>query len=775
MEVPHKPEGNPVSPAAHVTESDISPPRGNPFPIVGIGASAGGLEAFGQLLAAMPEKTGMAFVLVQHLDPQHESLLPDLLAPLTKMQVITVSDGVTVKPDHVYVIPPNKSMELKDGTLRLAAREPGLHLPIDIFFRSLADVQGSRAIGVVLSGNASDGSLGVRAIKAECGITFAQDELTARFGGMPRNAIATGAVDYVLSPAAIAKELASLARHPYLIPSQPGDARSETLPEGESELRRIFAILHASTKVDFTHYKGTTVRRRIGRRMMMLRFDSMAEYARYLEQHTAEVRELYRDLFISVTSFFRDPASFAALTKLLAGALGDRGRSEQPVRVWVPGCATGEEVYSIAICLFEVLQDKQLPVPLQLFGTDISDLALDKARHGIYSAIIEGDVSPERLRRFFTKVDSGYQISKVIRESCIFARHDVTKDPPFSNLDLVSCRNLLIYLDTKAQNRVLPIFHYALKPTGLLMLGTAESTAAAADLFLVIDKQQRIFARKEVTPRLPAELSLGAPAGDFPTQANGPGVSSWFELQKKLERIIQSRYSPDALIVDTEMQIVQFRGHTSSYLDPAPGEATLNLLRMAKENLVLPLRRALHRAADTNVVAKEHGIHLEIDGLLQEVSLEVTPVLGSNAEERLYLVVFLRERPNQEVQAGSENAPPSTDEQVADLQSELAELREYLRDIREQYEVHAEELRAANEEIRSANEELQSTNEELSTTKEELQSANEELTTVNEELQSRNQELNATNSDFKNLLSSSPYRFSWLIRPCESVGLTLKP
>jgi two-component system CheB/CheR fusion protein len=746
--------GHPSPAEVAVTGSDFSPPRGTPFPIVGIGASAGGLEAFGRLLAAMPSDSGMAFVLVQHLDPQHESLLPELLAPLTSMRVVSVSDEMAVQPGHVYVIPPNTSMELHDGVLRLAAREPGLHLPIDIFFRSLAKVQGSRAIGIVLSGNASDGSLGVRAIKAECGITFAQDEHSARFGGMPRNAVATGAIDYVLPPDGIARELASLARHPYLIPSRPGDARSETLPEGDGELRRIFALLHTATKVDFSHYKPTTIRRRIGRRMMVLRLETMIEYRMYLEQHPPEVHELYRDLLISVTSFFRDAGSFEALSQLLVGNLTGGGRDQQPVRAWVPGCATGEEVYSLAISIYELLHEKQHAVPLQLFGTDISDVALERARHGIYSGVIEDDVSPERLRRFFTKVDSGYQISKPIRESCIFARHDVTKDPPFSNLDAVSCRNVLIYLDQAAQRRVLPIFHYALKPTGLLMLGTAESAAAAADLFASLDKQHRIFSRKPTAGRLPADMGVAGPAAEATAAVVASAGTTASDLHKKLERLIQTRYSPDAVLVDEALQIVQFRGHTSPYLDPSPGEASLNLLRMAKESLVVPLRRVVQNAAERNLAVSEAGIPIEIAGRREEITLEVVPLGGNTQADRHYFVVFRRDKPADSLGplTPPDDAPP--DEDVGKLRNELAETRDYLRNLTEEYEAHAEELRAANEEARSANEELQSTNEELGTTKEELQSANEELTTVNEELQSRNQELSATNSDLKNLLSA---------------------
>ncbi len=716
------------------TDTDISPPRGNPFPVVGVGASAGGLEAFSQLLAALPDDTGMAFVLVQHLDPIHESLLPELLAKHTAMPVITVENDLAIEPNRVYVIPPNTSMELQDGTLRLVARGPGLHLPIDIFFKSLARVQGSRAIGIVLSGNASDGSMGVRAIKSECGLTFAQDEGTARFGAMPRNAASTGAIDYILPPAAIARELASIARHPYLIPRNDGDAHSEVLPGGDTELRRIFSLLRVGTKVDFTRYKPTTIRRRIGRRMMVTHSNSMAEYIRELEDNPGELRELYRDLLISVTSFFRDPQSFEAVEKLVTTNLLARRDKEEAFRVWVPGCATGEEVYSLAMTLLGVLQENRLPVTLQIFGTDISELALEKARHGLYPSTIEEDVSPERLRRFFSKMDSGYQISKTVRECCIFARHDVTSDPPFSSLDLVSCRNVLIYLDQAAQRHVLPIFHYALKPSGLLMLGSAESTAAAADLFVAVDQPNRIYSRTASLPRLPLDMNRVGPQGDGMAFQSAPVPSSAMDLQRRLERVIQNRYSPDAVLIDSEFQIVQFRGHTSLYLDPSPGQATLNVLRMTRESLVVPLRRAVQTAADTNAPVRETGVNLELAGEPYRVGLEVTPVTSSEPGERYFLVVFVREKllgSSDGEEPGAASLP--VDEQVTALQRELNETRSYLRNMTEQYEAHSEELRAANEEARSSNEELQSTNEELRTTKEELQSTNEELTTVNEE------------------------------------------
>jgi len=735
------------------SETDYSPPRGNPFPIVGIGASAGGLEAFAQLLAALPEKTGMAFVLVQHLDPQHESLLAEILTPMSKLPVETVHDGIEVRQDRIYVIPPNTSIELHDGHLRLVAREPGLHLPIDIFFRSLAQIQGSRAIGVILSGNASDGSLGVRAIKAECGITFAQDEATAKFSGMPRNAVATGAVDYVLTPAEIGRELARLGQHPFLIPAEPGVPESATLPEGDGELKRILATLHVSTKVDFSQYKPTTIQRRLGRRMMVLQIEKLADYARYLQQKPAEIAELYKDLLISVTSFFRDPETFEALVGHLTPAIQHRAQQHEPLRIWVPGCATGEEVYSLAIRLHEFTQEQNLSLALQVFGTDISEMALDRARQGVYFEAITETVSETRLLRFFVKTDGAWQVNKTIRECCIFARHDITRDAPFSRLDLISCRNLLIYLEAKAQRKVLPTFHYALKPTGLLMLGSAETTAAASDLFTVVDKAHHIFGRKPVPTRLLLDLAAGTPPSDFPVlpaRAPAPGAG---DFQKKLDRIIQARYSPDGVVVTADLQILQFRGHTAPYLDPSPGEATFSLLRMVKEELVVALRRAVQKAAEADLPVRDEGASLEVNGRIEQVRIEVTPILVGDGPERYFLIVFSRSdesAPSRDLLP--EAVPVERDTQV--LERELAETREYLRTVREEYEAHAEELRAANEEARSANEELQSTNEELGTTKEELQSANEELTTVNEELQHRNHELAATNGDLKNFLSA---------------------
>jgi two-component system CheB/CheR fusion protein len=742
-----------------ITDDDISPPRGLPFPVVGVGASAGGLEAFMQLLRALTTNTGMAYVLVQHLDPHHESQLKELLAPATEMPVLMVEDGTTVKPDTVYVMPPNVDLAIEDSKLLLTPRKLGLHLPIDSFFESLAIAQGGRAIAIVLSGNASDGSRGIKAIKGECGITFAQDEASARHSGMPRSAVATGAVDFILPPAEIARELVRLSRHPYVAPPDVTNQQQEVLPEDNGELQRIFALLQSTTKVDFSHYKQNTIRRRIGRRMIVQRTPNVGAYARYLEKHPAESRELYRDLLISVTNFFRDTEAFEELRKVLSSTLTRRA-SREPFRAWVPGCATGEEVYSLAIMLRELLEQLQISVSLQLFGTDISDVALERARAGLYTANVAQDVSAERLERFFLQSDSGYQVNKAIRETCVFARQDLTRDPPFGHTDLISCRNVLIYMDSYLQRKVLPSLHYSLNPDGLLLLGSAETTATTLDLFVPVDKQHRIYGRKAVPSRFTFELSMAKSGPEADEPVRGRPALSGIDLQKKVDRIIQNKYAPAAVLVDSELQILQFRGHTSFYLDPKPGEASLNLLRMAREGLVLPLRRAIEAATTQGISVREKDIHLEHQEESRDVSLEITPIAGNTSSERYYLVAFEDIPSRKETDyvrpiAGPDDHSPyaaSLEGQVRSLQPQLAETREYLRNLNEDHEASAEELRAANEEVRSSNEELQSTNEELSTTKEELQTANEELTTVNEELQHRNQELDAVNSDLSNLL-----------------------
>jgi two-component system CheB/CheR fusion protein len=740
---------------------DVSAARGVPYPVVGIGASAGGLEAISNLLRELPATTGMAFVIVQHLDPNYESELTDLLARTTGMPVVTIESGMTISPNSVYIIPPNTDVTLENGKLHLSARKPGLHMPIDSFFTSLAQAQGSRAIGIVLSGNASDGSQGVRMIKGDFGLTFAQDEASARHGGMPRNAVATGAIDFVMAPAEIARELVRISAHPYVVAPSPRQPDQEILPEGDGELKKIFAIIQAATKVDFTQYKRNTIRRRIGRRMIVQRTQTLAEYARFLDAHPQEARELYRDLLINVTNFFRDPQSFHVLTKLLSDTISNR-KSDDPLRVWVPGCASGEEVYSLAICLSEMMQKLNRGIPLQLFGTDINEAALEKGRAAIYPEDIAEEVSAERLQRFFNKVDTGYQINRAIRDCCVFARQDLTRDPPFAHTNVVTCRNVLIYMDAALQRRILPVFHYSLDSAGLLMLGSAETVGAAPELFDVVDKQHRIYSRRAVPVRLTLDLSLGRSTAEAQPHAQPVSSLSGPDLVKKVDRVIQSKYSPAAVVVDGDMQILQFRGHTSFYFDPTPGDASLNLLRMVRESMVVALRRCIESAASQGISIRESGIQVDHRGDRRNVTIEVTPIGGAVPGEKYFLVVFeeVTEPPKAENPVLAVPATDPTEYLVEvenhrrQLQHQLAETREYLRNLNEDHEASMEELRAANEEVRSSNEELQSTNEELSTTKEELQNANEELTTVNEEMQNRNHELDAVNNDLSNLLSA---------------------
>jgi two-component system CheB/CheR fusion protein len=741
--------------------------KNKPFPVVGIGASAGGLEAFTQLLKDLSADTGMAFVLVQHLDPKHESMLTELIARATTMPVTEVKDGMRVKPDHVYVIPPNTYMSISGEVLALTPRSeiPGQHRPVDHFLTSLAEDRGSSAIGVILSGTASDGTLGLKAIKAEGGITFAQDR-TAKYDGMPRSAIAAGCVDFILPPGRIARELVRIGRHPYVAPLKTQDV--EVLPEGgENDLRRIFRLLLRSTGVDFTDYKHSTIERRIARRMVLQRIERREDYVQYLRDNPGEVEALYGDILITVTGFFRDPGAFLALKQKVFLPITTDRSPETSIRVWVPGCATGEEAYSIAICLLEFLGETATNIPIQIFGTDINEMAIEKARSGIYTKSITTDVSAQRLRRFFVKVDSGYQISKSVRELCVFAKQDLTSDPPFSKLDLISCRNMLIYLGPVLQKRVIPLFHYALKLEGFLLLGKSEALSAYSDLFSLVEGKHKIYSKRAAPARhffdvVPTHRP--AMKEQVGRAFSGPGESGWGELniQKEADGIVLTRYAPPGVIVNDAMEILQFRGRTGHYLEPEPGEASFNLLKMAREGLKLELRTALHRAKKTNVPVRKEGLRVRYNGEGRHVSVEIVPLKASPAGERVYLVLFEEVTPEavaepQEMISAEKAKKPTKslkDRQMAQLEQELASTRAYLQSIIEEQEATNEELKSANEEVLSSNEELQSINEELETAKEELQSANEELTTINEELQNRNIEMHQLNNDLINLLAS---------------------
>jgi two-component system CheB/CheR fusion protein len=724
-------------------------------PVVGVGASAGGLEAFSELLAHLPRETGLAFALVQHLDPKRESHLSQILGKATKMPVLEVKDGMALEPDRVYVIPPNASMSVTDGSLKLAAREEqrGRHLPIDHFFESLASHRGNKAIGVVLSGNASDGTLGLKAIKAAGGIAFAQDERSAKFPGMPRSAISAGFVDFVLPPEQIATELARLGEAPYV---RAGKDASAEAGKGD-ELRRIFKLLRTATGVEFASYRQTTIQRRIQRRLTVRRLESLEEYLKDLEKHPDEIQALFRDILIHVTNFFREPESFAALVSHVFPELLRNRDPGEPIRIWVPGCSTGEEAYSLAISLIEFLGDKEDRIPIQVFGTDVSEQVIESARRGIFDTGIEADVSPEQLRRFFSRHDRGYQVCKALRDVCIFARQNVIKDPPFSKLDLISCRNVLIYFEPALQKKLIPIFHYALKPEGFLLLGSAETVGPFGDLFTTVDAKNRIFVKSSDGGHALTHLHLKAdfpPVQRDPLEAVGEGqrqVWSRLDVLKEADRLVAEKFFPPGLVVSDSMEIIQFRGEVAPYLNPDSGEASLNLFKMLRPAFANELRRAIAIARKDGASQRKHRLHMELRGEQREVGIEVLKIDPPTAKERAFVILF-NEVPPEPAAPKSKKSRGHDDARAARLEEQLAVAQEHLQSLSEEHEATNEELRSANEEIQSSNEELQSTNEELETAKEELQSTNEELITLNEELRHNNADLTAINDDLNNLL-----------------------
>ena len=740
------------------------------FPIVGIGASAGGLDAFSQILRGMPVDTGMAFVLIQHLDPTHASMLTDILSRATAMPVAEVTDHMTVEANRVYIIPPGTTMDIAGGILRLSPRAEtrGQHRPIDHFLRALAEDQRHRAIGVILSGSATDGTLGLEAIKAEGGITFAQDD-TAQHQSMPRSAVAAGCVDFVLPPAEIAQEIARISRHPYVAP---GADEHGLIPAGEPSLGRVLEQLHVTTGVDFTSYKRNTLYRRITRRAVLHKFDGLKDYARFLQGNPAEVDALYQDILISVTSFFRNPDAFEVLkSKVFSRLTRDRSRHD-PVRIWSLGCSTGEEAYSIAMAFVEFNETSRQQVPLQIFATDVNGVGVEKARAGVYSKTIAQDVSPERLRRFFLEIDGTYRISKSIRDMAVFARHNVLTDPPFSRIDLVSCRNLLIYLEPALQAKALGVMHYALKPHGVLWLGSSETLGSYRDLFEVEDSKQRIYSKKPGPGRVPSRSGSGDQAvrkheDHQPRRDLGLPTPN---VHREADQILLTKYTPASVLIDSDLEILQFRGETALYLAPLPGKASLNLLKMLREGLMLGVRMAIQKAKRGDQQIREEGLHVKTNGGYRKVNVQVIPIRSKTGAQQHYLVLFeetgkpagpakTRRRP--ELRKGSARGVASwrelesSERETLRLTQELAATREYLQSVIEQQEAANEELQSSNEEVQSANEELQSINEELETSKEEIQSSNEELATLNEELQTRNLELDQINNDYINLLGSA--------------------
>ena len=731
------------------------------FPIVGIGASAGGLAAFEAFFAVMPadRDPGTAFVLVQHLAPDHKSILADLIQRRTRMAVHEVNDGMVVQPNCVYIIPPAHDMALLNGRLQLlkpsAAR--GHRLPIDFFFSSLAQDQHERAIGIILSGTGTDGTLGVRAIKGENGLILAQNPESAEFDGMPRSAIATGLVDYVMPPAEMPAKLIAYTAH------LAGRRLLDLAPPTETgnSLRKIFLQLRTQTGHDFSLYKPSTIHRRIERRMALHQIDQLDDYVAYLSKSPEEVESLFHDLLINVTRFFRDPEAFAVLEKQVMVRLFEDRPPGSPLRLWVVGCSTGEEAYSLAILLTERMETLKRSHPIQLFATDIDRRAIATARVGVYPASISADVSPERLARFFTPDPDGsvYRINKSIRDMLVFSEHDVIKDPPFSKLDLISCRNLLIYLTPELQQKVIRLLHYALNPGGILFLGNSEGVGESSTLFATIDAKAKLYRRTEngLTahhPTLPSPLFPHEP-GPVHDTIHRPLAPAKTPVRELAERELLTHAGLVGALVNAQGDIFYLHGRSGLYLEPPSGEPGIsNILKMAREGLRTALAAALHKAAHGAEVVRTPGMPLTSGGHTITAHLTVRPVArGQNTDPPLFLVIL------------EEPAPPATTtgtrgrrarpSSLAALRQELQAKEEYLRGANEQLQSASEELQSSNEEMQSINEELQSTNEELETSKEELQSLNEELNTVNAELQSKVLSLSRANNDMNNLLAGT--------------------
>ena len=762
------------APSASSEAPDESTRRA-PFSVVGIGASAGGLEALRQLLQALPPDTGLALVIVQHLAPAHPSALAEILSRATTMPVLEAHDEPRVRPNHVYVIPPGRTMTIAQGTLHLLARETrGSPRPIDQFFQSLAEEQAHQAIGVVLSGTATDGTLGLEAIKAEGGITFAQDE-TAQHASMPRSAIAAGCVDFVLPPHEIAQEIARIARHPYVHTAAtavktavPPDAATAAAPDAVA-LARILHVLRRETGVDFSQYKANTLARRITRRAVLHRLADLHEYLHFLEGSPPEVAALYQDVLVGVTSFFRDPDALAALQDSIMPRLVQGRLPNDPLRVWVLGCSTGEEAYTLAIALTEAAEAADVPTTFQVFATDLSAAGIEKARAGVYPKSIAQDVSPERLRRFFVDIDGHYRVIKAIRDRCVFARHDVLVDPPFSRVDLVSCRNLLIYLEPPVQQQVLTVIHYALKTRGVLWLGSSETAGPYREMFEAQDTAHKIFTKRARSKPIAATF----PPHHFPAgpknvlqQSDRPQPALTVDVRKEAEHLLVGAYAPPGVLITAEMEIRQVWGDTGAYLSPAPGQASFDLLKMLRKGLLASVRSAVVQARTENRRVRTERLRFRSNGGFRHVTVEVIPLGRSGVPAGTCLVMFEDVTSSHTAVSASMQAREATeaepepagtegrDQEIAQLTRELAATREYLQDIVEQQEAANEELQTAHEEAQSANEELQSINEELETSKEEIQSSNEELATVNDELNHRNRELGRTINDLTNLLAS---------------------
>ena len=726
------------------------------FPIVGIGASAGGLEALVQFFEHVPAGSGMAFVIIQHLDPAQKGMMPELIQRATAMIVAQVKDRTRVRPDCVYVIPPNSDMSLHHGWLHLLppAAPRGLRLPIDFFFRSLAEDQHERSVGVILSGMGSDGTLGLRAIKEKGGIVLVQDPASAKFDSMPRGAIKAGLADFVAPAEELPDKLVDYSRH--LPRMGKPDLRFDGKTQGA--LEKIVILLRSHTGHDFTLYRRSTLHRRVERRMSVLhKMGKIGAYIRYLQANPQELDILFKELLIGVTSFFRDPAAWQQLAKQAFPALLAGRAAAGSLRAWVAGCSTGEEAYTLAIVLSEAVRQMKSasPISIQIYATDLDKEAIEKARQGFFPENIAADVSSVRLTRFFVKQEGGYRVNKEIRAMVVFAPQNLIMDPPFTKLDILCCRNLLIYLTPELQKKIFPLFHYSLNPRGVLFLGSAESIGGSAKLFTPLALKERIFQRSE---SILLGKQLDIPAGTLPTRpgrtvAPRRAVSS---LQSLADQLVLARFSPPAVLVNDQGDILYISGRTGSYLEPAAGKANWNIIAMAREGLRYDLTVALQKARMKKCAVTALGIKVGSGAESRFVDIMVQEIEKPEELAGMMMIVFSdAAAPADAARGGGKGKTPGRSVGHRDLEKELQQAHEEVQAAREEMQTSQEELKSMNEELQSSNEELQSTNEELTTSKEEMQSLNEELQTVNAELQSKLDELSGANNDMKNLLNST--------------------
>ncbi len=729
---------------------------------VGIGASAGGLEAFKVFFEYLPVHTGLSFVIIQHLAIGQESMLTEILSRFTKIPVQVVKDGLPVEPDNVYVIPPGETMTIEKKVLKLTPKGKSLK-PIDTFFVSLAEDLKSQSIGIVLSGTGSDGTEGLKAIKAQGGITFAQTPDSAQYGDMPQSAISAEATDFVLSPDKIALELQKIAKNPHLARKEIATRDETGLKEEkltkEKGLNAIFTMLKSNCNIDFSHYKETVVNRRVTRRMVINHIEKMDNYTKFLRTHPNELEALFNDMLIGVTSFFREPETFVALKETVFPSLVKNRQPKEPIRVWIPACSTGEEAYSFAIAIQEYLEENSASdLEVQIFGTDVNEKNIEKARKGIYPLTIETDVNEKRLKHFFKSSNGNYQISKPIRDKCVFAKQDITADPPFSNMDLISCRNMLIYFDEVLHERVVPTLHYALKMGGFLVLGQSESIGKFTQLFEPVNKRGPIYVKKRAPAKVTFGLQASAPYLKRKEGKEGEKTDVLSVLKEEVDHLLVTEYVPAALLVNSDLDVLVFRGNVAPYVLPESGLASLNLAKIVRKELRSEVQTIIYRARKEDRLVKETAVRFEYAGDQKTINIQVVPLHVEQFVAPFFLLLFedvssaaALLRKTMELNTTAEGRENVKDRQNKDLREELDSTKQTLQRIVETQEATNEELRTTIEEAQSSNEELQSTNEELETAKEELQSTNEELKTLNDEVKNRNQTLAQLNDDLTNL------------------------